>query len=999
MKNRYFLGILSLLLTCMASCGSDDNKSSDEECQDADEVRCHEGIPQKCVDHTWTNQTPCGKDQTCSKGKCEDNSKPHNNCTGNELQCSYSGVPQQCTDGDWVDLEECKNDEHCDNGKCIVCTENAIQCSDSDVPQICRDGHWENQSACEGDEVCSGGKCAKPITLVCLDNTKRCSETGRPQVCKDNEWVNDTECSSDRECKDDGRCVLKDLPECGETAKQCSDDGVPQVCENGHWKDETACDASSRCQAGDCIRKEIPECYGTQTQCSASGVPQNCIDGKWNNLDACHDGYNCLEADGHCYPSYIPECSAERRCSSNGLPMVCKDFKWITESACEQDEKCLDGYCVPLETPECEEGVWTCADLSECVVCKNGKWESGGECNGDEICKNGLCVDMDQNMDYFFEIDKCEDGATTCDGAKLKYCVNSEWKTRFCDTNNRCVDGKCVSYTVPDCTNGDKRCTTNGIPEICKNNHWERSDNLCDAGSEICKDGDCVPSCDPAECKLKRGDDYLGDICIDSGFAGTTCGCDTDDDCKDRYKCNQIVGFCAPENAASYTEFSLHMPSSATCDGFHEANNLLDCTQTGKKFNLTFANYAEAEISASNIASGMANLKTPASDYYIKLSNIVTDDQPWYHTAEFVWQQGSGESTWADNQLKVTSGEKSKNYTAVFQNEDMTTNFILENDEITFEATGSKVVKLKSVLVRDRQDTDEQYLTQDACKNASSRLYYGNKCLNTACTLCGCTSDTDCKTGFQCDVEARKCIDPRSLECDSVSSNYLGSYYDDGYHKCICVSLWNRDNNSYDSANATCKEGYTCSPYMECAKTSSKVFTLDFTQTPNTCEKLMSIPDTKRCDMKEVTGTDNTTKDNIITLVLDNLIQFEMFQSSMYYEREVTDIDTNEIINTTRTGYFPDYSGRNIIINHLEKTDIIEINWYVDGDPGFRYGSFTDPLTVIADKTMTFESNGWFKPVTTTFQANSNSVIIKARMNILQPHEFLYIDSIKITRQ
>ena len=998
MKKRYFLGFLALVLSTMVSCGSDD-KSSDEACNNADDVRCHEGRPQKCIDHTWTDQTPCGKNQTCDAGQCVDNSSPHNDCAANAVQCSYSGVPQKCSNGEWIDQDNCKTGEQCVDGKCIVCKENAIQCSDTDVPQICKDGHWVNQAACEGEEVCSGGKCAKPITLVCLDNTMRCSETGRPQICKNNAWEDDTACSDDRECKDDGRCVLKDLPECGETAKQCSDAGVPQICEEGHWKDQTACDASSRCQDGKCIKKEVPECFGTQTQCSASGVPQNCNDGKWQDLNACPDGWSCLEADGHCYPSYLPECSAERRCSASGLPMTCKDFKWVTESACAQGEKCLDGYCVPLETPECEEGVWICGDLSECMVCKNGQWESGGECNDSEICMNGLCVDLEQNIDYLMSMDKCEDGETTCEGAKLKYCVNETWKTRFCDPNNRCVDGACVSYTVPDCTNGKKRCTTNGIPEICKNNHWERSDNLCDAGSEICRDGDCVPSCDPAECKLKRGDDYLGNICIESGFAGTTCGCETDADCKDRYKCNQIVGFCAPENAASYTEFSLHMPSSATCDGFHEANNLLDCTQTGKTFNLTFANYAEAEISASNIASGMANLKTPASDYYVKLSNIIPSGDPWEHTAEFVWQQGSSENTWTNNQLKVSSGDKSKNYTAVLQNEDMTSNFILEEDEVSFEATGSKVVKLKSILVRDRLETDEHVKSQAACKDASSRFYYGDKCLDTSCNLCGCLENADCKTGYHCDVEFRRCIDPRNAECDAVTDNYLGSFYDDVYRRCICAPLWNQDTNSYDNANATCKEGYTCSPFLECAKTSPKVFTLDFTQTPNSCEKLMSIPGTKRCDMSTITATDHTTQDNIITLTLENLVEIQMFQSSMYYEREITDIDTNVTTNTTRPGYFSDYQGRYLILTHLEKTDIIEVHWYVDGDPGIRYAGETDPLVVESNKYTLYQSNGWFKPVTTTFQANSNVVTIKSLLNALMPHEYLYIDSITITRQ
>ena len=1013
MNKRYLAAIIVLALSGLVSCSSDDKKSSNEpQCVDEGK-RCNQGTPQKCIDGTWVDQDACGDDQKCSKGDCIE--KPPstttttptpNTCEGDDVRCSYSGVPQKCIEGEWADQTECQNEERCVEGRCVICTEGAKQCSPAGLPQVCTDGHWVDKAACDGDKQCSGGDCIEVKVANCLDNTTRCSTSGVPQKCVDGDWVNQTACDSDKECKGNGNCVLKDQPECGGKAKQCSDIGIPQVCDNGHWKNGTACDSQHKCYQGDCIEKDIPECSGTERQCSSSGVPQYCDNGKWKNDSACREGWACYNDVGTCLPSYVAECSAERKCIDDEFASVCVDYIWsFPPLECEEGTKCIDGYCVPEETNECESGRRKCINRGSSVICDNGKWVKSN-CGESEVCINNECVDV-------WNYKECQESETACDGARHKYCLSGIWHTHLCEANQRCLNGKCEDYSVPDCTNGQKRCTESGFPEICKNNRWELADTFCNGNLERCYEGNCIPSCDASKCKLQGGKDYVGDNCVKNDLSAYVCGCQEDTDCKDKYKCDKQIKTCVPENTVN-TDFSLYIPSTGSCDKFNQVNDLLDCQQNGKKFNLLFANNAEAEISASNISGGMANLKKPSTDYYIKLSHVLPTGQlglgggEMSKTVEFVWQHGSQSSAWANSKMKVSGfNDKTQLYTAIAQNEDMTSTFIpgynlsTDEDVIMFEGTGTNVVKLKSVIIRDRVPGDEIIRTEESCKNASYYAYYGNKCLNTACSLCGCQEDTDCNEHYKCDKVNKRCIDQRSVACDAATENYMGSFYSPEHDRCGCFMSWDQEKNEWRDLDELCKDGYHCSN-TECFNDKPKVFTLDFTQTPDSCEKLMSIPSTKRC------STYNVSDEEFNTLLLENSINIDMFKKSMSYVRQIRkeNLEDYGFVDIVRPGYCLDYLGRNLMIGNLKPTDVIEIKWYVDYDPIYSTeGRLCDELYVKKndDVVHKFNCEGVGKTMTSTFEVGESTygniyVFIEAPLSGLSDL-YTYIDSITITRQ
>ncbi len=132
---------------------------------DADDIRCDNGVPQKCVSNVWVNQTPCGQNQVCKNGNCEID-KQNESCENGKLQCSPAGIPQKCVDKVWLIQAACTEGMTCKNGICEpdgssakICDDDAKQCKNTNIPQKCIGNTWVDQTQCLEGTQCKGGDC------------------------------------------------------------------------------------------------------------------------------------------------------------------------------------------------------------------------------------------------------------------------------------------------------------------------------------------------------------------------------------------------------------------------------------------------------------------------------------------------------------------------------------------------------------------------------------------------------------------------------------------------------------------------------------------------------------------------------------------------------------------------------------------------------------------------------------------------------------------------
>ena len=1005
----------------IVACSSEDNKKKDEPGQDQKQI-CEEGdvqcgttgIPQKCVSGTWKDQEACETNKTCQNGRCT--KKPEEPVripceVGSPDRCSYSGVPQKCIEGYWTDQAVCSGAENCLNGKCITCREISKQCSDDGTPQECIDGKWVDKEKCSTEKTCIHGVCVTFDTSACLENFINCSENGVPQVCKNRKWEAQKPCDSEHKCVE-GNCVLKNPPECGVSAKQCKSDSIPQVCQNGKWADSTPCKAGTKCLDGYCVEETFKECLSTETRCSPDGIPQLCINDKWQNTSACLENWKCVE--GMCVPNFTPECSGEKKCTDNGLVKVCENGMWTDGPLCGENEKCLDGYCVPEYTAECLDGDTSCHNVGTLQVCVNGIWRYdygyGLDCTeSGSSCRHDKCRDRKNSG-------VCDDGDETCSGVKHRICSNGTWISDTCPENTRCVDNKCEPYSVPDCKNGDKRCTRSGIPEICVNQKWEKG-ALCD-DLHICNEGNCVQRfyCEESECPKMPPSSYLGNICVEDVWYGESCGCNSDSDCQNGYKCNEITGYCSVKSAGSYTdEFQLTIPENGTCEEFERINDLSSCVQNGKNFELVFTNYAKVIISPSHyIQGGLVNLKEPGSDYYITFDNILPNNQisnTENYEAEFVWQHGSNSSNWAKSRIKFSNEEgpnkdiHTLEYQAYRQNEDMGGYYIPELKAFRIEGTGPNVVKIKSVKIKKSTDVNREYdysvngkHNDDWCKTFQ---FAGNVCIDTMCKDCGCHDDTECREGYKCNKNIQRCLKDEFFICDSKSDeDYLGSGA--SFDSCVCSALSDSLYEYYPPGDNPCREGFTCNELSSiCYSLSApKSYRIDFKQQPNTCEKLKTIPGVIKCE-----DGDNIT--------LANQIRLDIRTKPEYWS------ESGLLLSMVK--------GSGLFLNRLDDNDTLEIVWHMETDmldPCYgenistMIGEFNDNLIVrgYLEKQFTTGANNFYKPITSKVKVKDlhtdigkfMDLIISAQLSgIVTPHcenenamsVKTYIDSLTITRE
>ncbi|MBQ9817196.1 MAG: hypothetical protein IJM59_07020, partial [Proteobacteria bacterium] len=177
-------------------------------------------------------------------------------CTNDAVQCSAAGVPQKCVDGAWVDQTACATGQTCSNGTCsasgtpqqpgAACQNNQKKCDEKGVPMLCTAGQWKAQNACAAGTTCKDGECVNGggsgTDTKCTNNEKKCDEKGVPMLCINNAWTAQNACESGKTCNN-GECVGGgEADKCKNDEKKCDEKGVPMLCVNNTWTAQKACE-------------------------------------------------------------------------------------------------------------------------------------------------------------------------------------------------------------------------------------------------------------------------------------------------------------------------------------------------------------------------------------------------------------------------------------------------------------------------------------------------------------------------------------------------------------------------------------------------------------------------------------------------------------------------------------------------------------------------------------------------------------------------------------
>ena len=642
-------------------------------------------------------------------------------------------------------------------------------------------------------------------TQPCVNDSRQCSEDGIPEICISGSWVKQTACDASKKCLS-GNCV--DLVECNDNTKQCSRDGVPEICSSGKWIKQPACDATKKCLWGDCVDQDTKECSDGAKHCNLDGVPELCVSGSWVKQDECNSDQKCFK--GECVDQDTKECGdGAKQCDEYGVPELCESGSWVKQNGCGTTEKCLAGDCVAQDTKECDLGAQKCSDQGLPQYCAVDTWTDLGACDEDEHCVDGYCLPNGTH--------ECRTNAKRCnpDGVP-EVCEDEVWvKQASCNKNEKCLDADCVLDSAPECSGTDRQCSVGGLPQICQDQKWVSlkacgDDEFCNPKSGECKQ---YAACDETQCRLMSADEYMGNICVETGF-GTTCGCDSDKDCYQGYTCNLTVGICSkpdPQTKPSYTSgVCLGHAGSYTCDGDYAVACSADSAEVYREYcpHLTGGAYM-GETCVTNpkdkIATcGCRNNSDCKSGYECNSDYYCTKKECSDKECENTRGSKYIGDVCVDSYIEGVKdcGCKSDNDCKKgFKCDTTLLRCLEEAPEVpksicNDKPNGSVLCQNNDIIYCENGNES----TRKACKNETK--YSGNACLDSL-GRCGCKNKFDCEKGYTCSSD-HYCTQPLCIdvECKIKSGT---SYFGD-----ICIQDSSGIERCGCKSKSDCKAGYDC---------------------------------------------------------------------------------------------------------------------------------------------------------------------------------------------
>lgn len=103
--------------------------------------------------------------------------------------------------------------------------------------------------------------------------------------------------------------------------------------------------------------------------------------------------------------------------------------------------------------------------------------------------------------------------------------------------------------------------------------------------------------------------------------------------------------------------------------------------------------------------------------------------------------------------------------------------------------------------------------TATACKAMTGDDYYGNTCVDYyGEVLCGCNSNSDCKSGYTCNTASMICIEKTTSTCTASACKAMTGT---AYAGNVCVDGYNAGEKTCGcNSNSDCKTGYRCNTAM-----------------------------------------------------------------------------------------------------------------------------------------------------------------------------------------
>ena len=585
------------------------------------------------------------------------------------------------------------------------------------------------------------------------------------------------------------------------------------ACVDGFGGKMCGCDSNSDCKAGYRCNEIVGLCAQSSTNacdpdnCAKAGAEEYagnaCIDdgvgGKMCGCgkDAeCNTGYTCkanscvkVQDSSSCKDA---DCAAATGGKYIGEKCV-KDGNDQISCGCTSNSECKDGYRCVIAYMYCTIDENAC-DASKCAAMSSYSYYGnacvdngyGGKmcgCTKDSECKDGYKCDTTYKV--------CE-AAATCTNSKCKAMTGDDY------IGNVCVDGyggekMCGCITNSDCKSGYKCNPTMMMcyptSSSCDASKCAAMDNYYGSacvdngsGSEVCgctkntdcKDGytcntgkkTCETKCVATACKAMTGDDYAGNVCVD-GYNGKECGCNSDSDCKSGYHCNATMKMCAIDDVSSCNTTEC----KAATGIYYFGNACVDDGFGGKM-------------------CGCTKNTECKSGYSCNTSNDTCEP----------------ESTCSNTKCKAMTGD---NYTG---NVCVTSYDNKKDCGCNDNADCKSGYHCNAAMLMCVKDDSSCSATE--CKAATGIYYFGNVCIDDGYggKMCGCTKDSECNTGYTCDVDT--CV---NNSCDSNYDCAAGYICDN--NTCVKSSGCSSDSGcpaGYVCDNGTCVTSSTCSSNSGC---------------------------------------------------------------------------------------------------------------------------------------------------------------------------------------
>ncbi len=823
-----------------------------EDCTPADCMKSSEYQGNACVDGFGGKMCGCDSNSDCKAGyRCNEivglcaqsstNACDPDNCAKAGAE-EYAG--NACIDdGVGGKMCGCGKDAECNTGytckaNSCVKVQDSSSCKDADcaaatsgkyIGEKCvKDGNDQISCGCTSNSECKDGYRCVVAYMYCTKDESNTCDAGKcaamnsysyyGNACIDNGYGGKMcGCTKDSECKDGYKCdttykVCELENNCTNAAcKAVPDDSYKgNVCINGYGdQKECGCNSNSDCKSGYrcnttmnwCVKESSSTCDASKCEAMSGDdyYGNACVDngtgGKMcgcTKKSQCKDGYTCNTSASACeIPCTNTKCKAMTGDDYTGN--VCVDgYNSNKMCGCNSDSDCKSGYHCNATMLMCVEDGYVCSP-SECAA-TTGDLYFGDACVddgfGEKMC--GCMKNADCKSGY-----TCNTKTDTCEKPK---CTNTNCKAMTGDdyVGNICVDGY----------DGDQTCG-------CKADSDCKSGYHCNATMMMCVENGYV--CSPSECAATTGDMYFGNACVDDGFGEKMCGCTKSSDCKSGYTCNTNTDTCekpkctnAKCNAMTGDDYA----GNVCVYGYDEemvcgCNSGTDC-KSGYRCNTAMLicvkdSSTTCTTSACSAMTGDSYYGNACVDNGIggKMCGCTKNsDCKSGYTCNTNAYSCEAEPTCTNAQCKAMTGNAYAGNVCVNGYDGDKTCGCNSNSDCK---SGYRCNITMMICLEDGGDS----CTTSACSAMTGDSYYGNACVDNGMggKMCGCTKNTECKSGYICNTSTKTCaIKCTATKCKAMTGDdYAGNVCVEGYYgeqQCGCTS------------NSDCKSGYRCNATM-----------------------------------------------------------------------------------------------------------------------------------------------------------------------------------------